>query len=80
MTAKEELGWLATVVQDLRMAADREQVLLVGAQARDLLLHYVHGVPITRATTNVDLAITVADWDDFYLLKKALLGSGAFGT
>lgn len=80
LTAKEELGWLATVVQDLRTAADREQVLLVGAQARDLLLHYVHDVPITRATTDVDLAFAVADWDDFYLLKEALLGSGAFGT
>lgn len=80
LTAKGELGWLATVVQDLRNAADREQVLLVGAQARDLLHHYVHDVPITRATTDVDLAFAVADWDDFYSLREALLGSGAFGT
>ncbi len=78
LTAREELGWLATVVQDLRIAADREQVLLVGAQARDLLLHYVHGVPITRATYDVDLAFAVADWDDFTSLKEALLRSGAF--
>lgn len=78
LTAREELGWLATVVQDLRIAADREQVLLVGAQARDLLLHYVHGVPITRATYDVDLAFAVADWDDFASLKEALLRSGAF--
>lgn len=60
------------------MAAGREHVLLVGAQARDLLLHYVHGVPITRATTDVDLAFAVADWDDFASLKEALLRSGAF--
>ena len=80
LTAKGELGWLATVIQDLRIAADREQVLLVGAQARDLLLHYVHGVPITRATTDVDLAFAVADWDDFFSLREALLGSGAFGA
>ena len=62
------------------MAEDSEQVLLVGAQARDLLLHYVHDVPITRATTDVDLAFTVAVWDDLYSLREALLGSGAFGT
>ena len=80
LTANGERGWLATVVQDLRMAEDREQVLLVGAQARDLLLHYVHGVPITRATTDVDLAFAVADWDDFYSLRRALLGSGSLGT
>ena len=80
LTAKEELDWLATVVQDLRTAADREQVLLVGAQARDLLLHYVHDVPITRATTDVDLAFAVADWEDVCSLREALLDSSAFGT
>ncbi len=40
----------------------------------------MHGVPITRATTDVDLAFAVADWDDFYSLREALLGSGAFDT
>ena len=64
LTARKGLGWLATLVQDLRTAAGREQVLLVGAQARDLLLHHIHGVRIVRATTDVDLAFAVADWDD----------------
>ena len=41
LTAKKDLGWLATVVQDLQVATDREQALLVGAQARALLLHYI---------------------------------------
>ena len=78
LTARKGLSWLATVVQDLRTAAGREQVLLVGAQARDLLLHHMHGVPITRATTDVDLAFAVADWDDFDTLRQALLHSGDF--
>ena len=78
LSARKGLGWLATVVQELRRAAGREQVLLVGAQARDLLLHHIHGVPIVRATTDVDLAFAVADWDDFDLLRQALLRSGAF--
>ena len=80
LTARKGLGWLATLVQDLRTAAGREQVLLVGAQARDLLLHHIHGVRIVRATTDVDLAFAVADWDDFDSLRQALLRSGAFGT
>ena len=78
LTDRKGLGWLATVVQDLQVAAGREQVLLVGAQARDLLLHYAHDVPITRATTDVDLAFAVADWDDFDTLREALLHSGDF--
>ena len=61
LTAKKDLDWLATVVQDLQVATDREQALLVEALARDLLLHYVHGVPITRATNDVGLAFAVAD-------------------
>ena len=80
LSARKGLGWLATVVQDLRRAAGREQVLLVGAQAQDLLLHHIHGVPIVRATTDVDLACAVADWDDFDLLRQALLRSGHPGS
>ena len=80
LTARKGLDWLATVVQDLQVAAGREQALLVGALARDLLLHYVHGVPIIRATTDVDLAFAVADWDEFDSLREALLHSGVFGT
>ena len=62
LTARKGLGWLATVIQDLQVTVGREQALLVGALARDLLLHYVHGVPIMRATTDVDLAFAVAGW------------------
>ena len=80
LTDRKGLGWLATVVQDLQEAAGREQVLLVGAQARDLLLHYAHDVPITRATTDVDLAFAVADWDDFDTLRGALLHSDVFNA
>ena len=56
LTTKKDLSWLATVVQDLQVARGREQALLVGAQAHARLLHYVHGVPITRATTDVEMA------------------------
>ncbi len=79
LTARKGLGWLSTIVQDLQVAAGREKFLLVGALARDLLLHYAHAIPIIRATTDVDLAFAVADWDEFDSLREALLRSGAFG-
>jgi predicted nucleotidyltransferase len=46
--------------------------------ARDLVLHYGHGVPIARATADVDLAFEVADWRGFDALRNALLASGKF--
>ena len=36
--SRKGLGWRAAVVQDLQVAAGREQVLLVWAQALDLRL------------------------------------------
>jgi predicted nucleotidyltransferase len=51
---------------------------MVGAMARNLLLHYGCGVPITRATTDIDLAFAVEDWDEFGALRSALLESGSF--
>jgi len=46
--------------------------------ARDLLLHYGHGVPITRATTDIDLGVAVGSWDEFRKLRDACLESGYF--
>lgn len=51
---------------------------MVGAMARDLLLQYGAGVPVQRATTDVDLAFAVANWDEFNALRNALLASEWF--
>lgn len=69
------LSWLA---RDLRRAAPLATPLLVGAMARDLLLHYGHGVPIDRKTGDFDFAFAVADWDEFDVLRAALLDSDPF--
>jgi predicted nucleotidyltransferase len=51
---------------------------MVGAMARDLLLHYGGGLPVQRATTDVDLAFAVASWNEFNALRNALLNSKRF--
>lgn len=73
-----ELEWLAQLVADVRAAAPGIEPLLVGALARDLLLHYGHGFKIERATADVDFALAVANWEQFSAVRAALLASGLF--
>lgn len=75
---KTELTWLADLIADLREAAPAYEPLVVGAMARDLLLHYGLGVRITRATADIDLAFAVRDWDEFNTLRNNLLASSYF--
>jgi predicted nucleotidyltransferase len=75
---KQELIPLAELVADLRAVARDVTILLVGAVARDLLFFYSHGIRAGRATEDVDLAVAVADWNDFERLHESLLASGSF--
>jgi predicted nucleotidyltransferase len=52
--------------------------IVVGATARDLLLFHVFGIPVTRATADVDFAVAVDSWERFSGLRAALLASGHF--
>ncbi len=78
LSDKTELRWLSAILSDARNAAPDVDCLVVGATARDLLLHHGHGVPITRATTDIDLAFTVDGWEEFDLLREAYLNSNHF--
>ena len=53
-------------------------LFVVGAAARDIILHYGYGVEIIRATEDIDLGVMVEDWDKFTQLKEAIIGSGTF--
>lgn len=50
--------------------------LIVGAAARDMLMHHYYGVEIERATTDVDFAVEVADWDSYQSLATNLVNRG----
>ena len=78
LSDKTELRWLSAVLADIGDAAPEANFLIVGAMARDLLLHYGHGVPITRATTDIDLGVAVGSWDEFRELRDACLESDHF--
>jgi len=78
LSDKEELTGLANLIADSRKLAPDYEPLVVGAMARDLLLHYGLNVPVARATEDIDLAFAVADWDEFNSLRDALLASKDF--
>lgn len=66
------LGRFETAARDL---SDRS--VIVGATARDLILHHVHQLPITRATRDLDIAVAVGSWEAYSELAKKLVDGGA---
>ncbi|WP_054980892.1 nucleotidyl transferase AbiEii/AbiGii toxin family protein [Pseudoalteromonas sp. P1-9] len=50
--------------------------LVVGATARDIILHHGFGAAIERGTRDVDFGIQVESWEQFEQLKIALIENG----
>lgn len=75
-----ELVPLAYVVGALQTVARPMAVnfFLMGATARDVMLHHAHGISPTRRTEDVDFAVMVRDWESFAALRAALVTHGDF--
>jgi predicted nucleotidyltransferase len=63
---------------DSALRSGRISYMLVGATARDLLLHHTYGLNITRATYDLDFAILVESWERFEQAKQLLLAVRGF--
>lgn len=50
--------------------------VIIGAFARDLLLHHYLGLPIRRMTRDIDLAVAVRSWEDFEEIRKEIRKNG----
>lgn len=60
-----------------RVASDqRVPFIIVGASARDLVMHHAYGAPIQRATLDIDLAVQVPDWASFESIRDSLVHEG----
>lgn len=51
---------------------------VVGATARDMILRYAYQLPVRRATRDIDIAIRVADWNEYNSLVNILISTGEF--
>ena len=54
--------------------------VLVGATARDLVMHHAYGASAQRATRDVDFAVEVEDWAAFEAIRASLLRQGFRAT
>ncbi len=70
-SVRDTLSDMNSVATDLGI-----DYVLIGAKARDLVLHHHFGAPMQRATVDIDFAIYVRDWDEFHRARGALIGKG----
>lgn len=54
--------------------------MVVGATARDHILELIHGVRPARATKDIDLGINIKSWEEFRLIREALIETGRFAV
>jgi len=52
--------------------------LVVGATARDMIYHAAFGLPIKRATADIDFAINIDTWDTFNAITSSLVEDHGF--
>lgn len=54
------------------------EYFVTGATARDILLSNVYGLPVERATRDIDLAIATPSWPAFERIKSGLVATTQF--
>lgn len=70
------------VIGEIQQAANRlgVPVFVVGAVARIILLENIHGLNAGRATTDVDFAVALDNWEQFHAIKASLLKNPRFNA
>jgi predicted nucleotidyltransferase len=60
-------------------ASSRDMIyFVIGATARDILLHHCHAIRSFRQTRDLDIGIEIAGWTEFQQLSEALIATGRF--
>ena len=78
LSDRRELDILASVIQEIRSIPETQDLLLVGAAARGLLLTTQYGIAVSRATKDMDFAVATVDWPTFLRIRGGLLALDAF--
>jgi len=62
-----------TLITEMRLS-----YFVCGAVARDVLLRHVHGIETGRVTADVDFAVALERWEQFYEIKDRLIKTERF--
>lgn len=64
----------------IKRVADSQSIpfFVVGASARDFIFKHCYGIEPLRMTTDIDLGVEVADWEQFSKLRETLKATGKF--
>lgn len=54
----------------------RIEYFIVGATVRDMILNYIYGIDIYRATNDIDFAVRVRNWEEYKLLIEKVREAG----
>jgi len=77
LTDKIGLASMATLRSVHEIASNLKlPYVIVGATARDMIMHHGYGARIQRATEDIDFGIQVSSWNDFDALNEKLHQNG----
>jgi predicted nucleotidyltransferase len=54
------------------------RMVIVGATARDIVLSHIYGIPLYRATADLDFAVAIPGWEAFNTVIRSLQGDERF--
>jgi len=71
---------LISALLEIKKIADGLKVdfLVVGATARDIIMQHYYKIKSPRMTKDIDIAVCVANWEEYKALTDALLATGEF--
>jgi len=71
---------LIRALLEIKKIADGLKIdfFVIGATARDIIMQLLYKVKAPRMTKDIDIAVCVADWEEYKALTDALLDTGEF--
>jgi len=71
---------LIRALLEIKKIADGLKVnfMVIGATARDIIMEHLYKVKTPRMTKDIDIAVCVANWEEYKALTDALLARGDF--
>ncbi len=66
------------ILKKIKSITEKQKIeyFIVGATVRDMILNYVYGIKVYRATNDIDFAVRIRSWDEYNLLINKVEKAG----